>query len=81
MVRHKKDFKGNNKFKNPAKARGPPRPRRASDADENDGDNPRPAKPEFKAACWDVFSTELVSRRVDVTRFSTPRMTPSPVAT
>ncbi|KAL1800136.1 hypothetical protein ACET3X_000478 [Alternaria dauci] len=55
MVRHKKDFKGNNKFKNPAKARAPPRPRRASDADEgNDGDTPRPAKPEFKAACWDL---------------------------
>jgi pre-rRNA-processing protein TSR3 len=57
MVRHKKDFKGNNKFANkPAKARAPPRPRRASDAEEEaeDGDNPRPAKPEFKAACWDL---------------------------
>ncbi|RAR09563.1 adp-ribosylation factor-binding protein gga1 [Stemphylium lycopersici] len=54
MVRHKKDFKGNNKFKNPAKARAPPRPRRASDEDENDAANPRPAKPEFKAACWDL---------------------------
>ncbi|KAI1590313.1 hypothetical protein PtrEW13061_005558 [Pyrenophora tritici-repentis] len=54
MVRHKKDFKGNNKFRNPAKARAPPRPRRASDADENDGAEPRPAKPEFKAACWDL---------------------------
>ncbi|KAG9192438.1 hypothetical protein G6011_11172 [Alternaria panax] len=55
MVRHKKDFKGNNKFRNPAKARAPPRPRRASDADEeNDDANPRPAKPEFKAACWDL---------------------------
>lgn len=28
-----------------------------------------------------IFSTEEVSRRVDVTRFSTPRMTPSEVAT
>ncbi|RMZ70531.1 Ribosome biogenesis TSR3 [Pyrenophora seminiperda CCB06] len=55
MVRHKKDFKGNNKFRNPAKARAPPRPRRASDAaDENDGAEARGAKPEFKAACWDL---------------------------
>ncbi|KAL6703470.1 ribosome biogenesis protein tsr3 [Coniothyrium glycines] len=55
MVRHKKDFKSNNKFNKPAKARGPPRPRRASDDDEeNDGTNPRPAKPTFKAACWDL---------------------------
>lgn len=28
-----------------------------------------------------IFSTEDVSRRVEVTRFSTPRMTPSEVAT
>jgi hypothetical protein len=28
-----------------------------------------------------IFSTEEVSRRVDVTRFSTPRTTPPPVAT
>lgn len=28
-----------------------------------------------------IFSTDDVSRRVDVTRFSTPRMTPSEVAT
>ena len=28
-----------------------------------------------------IFSTDEVSRRVDVTRFSTPRITPSPVAT
>lgn len=28
-----------------------------------------------------IFSTEEVSRRVEVTRFSTPRMTPSEVAT
>jgi len=28
-----------------------------------------------------IFSTDEVSRRVLVTRFSTPRMTPSPVAT
>jgi pre-rRNA-processing protein TSR3 len=54
MVRHKKDFKSNNKFNKPTKARGPPRPRRESDADENDPANPRPAKPAFKAACWDL---------------------------
>lgn len=28
-----------------------------------------------------IFSTEEVSRRVEVTRFSTPRTTPPPVAT
>ncbi|KAF1843980.1 DUF367-domain-containing protein [Cucurbitaria berberidis CBS 394.84] len=56
MVRHKKDFKSNNKYSNkPTKARGPPRPRRESDADEEqDAANPRPAKPAFKAACWDL---------------------------
>src|SRR5207237_10664138 len=56
MVRHKKDFKSNNKFSNkPPKARGPPRPRRESDADEEqDAANPRPAKPAYKAACWDL---------------------------
>ncbi|KAF1839768.1 DUF367-domain-containing protein [Decorospora gaudefroyi] len=55
MVRHKKDFKGNNKFNKPAKARAPPRPRRASDTDEDAGGaNPRPTKPDFKAACWDL---------------------------
>ncbi|CAO2656387.1 Nn.00g051900.m01.CDS01 [Neocucurbitaria sp. VM-36] len=56
MVRHKKDFKSNNKYSNkPAKARGPPRPRRESDADEeHDAANPRPAKPAYKAACWDL---------------------------
>lgn len=55
MVRHKKDFKSNNKFNKPAKARGPPRPRRDSDGDEeNDGANPRPEKPAYKAACWDL---------------------------
>jgi len=55
MVRHKKDFKSNNKFNKGAKARGPPRPRRESDADQdNDGTEARPAKPAFKAACWDL---------------------------
>lgn len=56
MVRHKKDFKSNNKYSNkPAKARGPPRPRRDSNEDnEQDGSNPRPQKPAFKAACWDL---------------------------
>ncbi|KAF1362441.1 DUF367-domain-containing protein [Lizonia empirigonia] len=34
---------------------GPPRPRRDSESDgENDAENPRPKKPEFKAACWDL---------------------------
>ncbi|KAH7401443.1 hypothetical protein BKA66DRAFT_103695 [Pyrenochaeta sp. MPI-SDFR-AT-0127] len=56
MVRHKKDFKSNNKYSNkPTKARGPPRPRRESNADdEEDAANPRPAKPAYKAACWDL---------------------------
>jgi pre-rRNA-processing protein TSR3 len=56
MVRHKKDFKSNNKYGNkPTKARGPPRPRRESGSEgEDDGSEPRPKKPEFKAACWDL---------------------------
>lgn len=56
MVRHKKDFKANNKYSNkPPKARGPPRPRRNSESEgEEDGENPKPAKPAFKAACWDL---------------------------
>lgn len=64
MVRHKKDFKSNNKFNKPAKAQqrhGPPRARRPSNSDkenENESENeqhaPRPAKPAFKAACWDL---------------------------
>ncbi|OAL46148.1 DUF367-domain-containing protein [Pyrenochaeta sp. DS3sAY3a] len=60
MVRHKKDFKSNNKFSaKPAKARGPPRPRRSSNAsndnaNENDASTPRAAKPSYKAACWDL---------------------------
>lgn len=56
MVRHKKDFKSNNKYGNkPTKARGPPRPRQDGDAeDDNDAANPRPAKPAYKAACWDL---------------------------
>lgn len=56
MVRHKKDFKSNNKFSNkPSKPRGPPCPRRDSDAnDDEDPANPRPAKPAYKAACWDL---------------------------
>jgi pre-rRNA-processing protein TSR3 len=56
MVRHKKDFKANNKYGNkPPKARGPPRPRADGDAeDENDETLPRPAKPAYKAACWDL---------------------------
>lgn len=56
MVRHKKDFKSNNKYSNkPSKARGPPRPRPDADTeDSNDASNPRPAKPAFKAACWDL---------------------------
>lgn len=61
MVRHKKDFKANNKYSarggrggRPVGA-GPPRPRRDSESDgENDAENPRPKKPEFKAACWDL---------------------------
>jgi pre-rRNA-processing protein TSR3 len=56
MVRHKKDFKSNNKYGNkPTKARGPPRPRPDDDEqDEQDGSNARPAKPAYKAACWDL---------------------------
>ncbi|KAH9879869.1 hypothetical protein J1614_001893 [Plenodomus biglobosus] len=54
MVRHKKDFKANNKFNKPAKARGPPRPRRDSDGNEDTNDGPRPEKPAYKAACWDL---------------------------
>lgn len=63
MVRHKKDFKSNNKYSaKPAKARGPPRPRRSSNASNNDNENtnendastPRAAKPAYKAACWDL---------------------------
>jgi pre-rRNA-processing protein TSR3 len=58
MVRHKKDFKSNNKYSNkPPKARGPPRPRAdgdAEDEDEDDASNARPAKPAYKAACWDL---------------------------
>jgi hypothetical protein len=42
-------------------------------------------KPDMAHPMWlsisTIFSTEEVSRRVEVTRFSTPRMTPSPVAT
>jgi pre-rRNA-processing protein TSR3 len=56
MVRHKKDFKSNNKYGNkPPKARGPPRPR--PDGEEEDGQDDssgRPAKPPYKAACWDL---------------------------
>ncbi|KAH7085428.1 hypothetical protein BKA63DRAFT_17743 [Paraphoma chrysanthemicola] len=56
MVRHKKDFKANNKYGNKtSKARGPPRPRQNDDEeDENDASNPKPAKPAYKAACWDL---------------------------
>lgn len=56
MVRHKKDFKSNNKYGNkPPKARGPPRPRPGEEeGDEQDEANPRPAKPAYKAACWDL---------------------------
>ncbi|KAI8939350.1 hypothetical protein NX059_003137 [Plenodomus lindquistii] len=54
MVRHKKDFKANNKFNKPAKARGPPRPRHDSDAEDASNDAPRPEKPAYKAACWDL---------------------------
>lgn len=64
MVRHKKDFKPNNKYSarggrggrggKPVGA-GPPRPRRDSESEnESDAENPRPKKPEFKAACWDL---------------------------
>lgn len=64
MVRHKKDFKPNNKYSarggrgrggRPVGA-GPPRPRRDSESgnEESDAENPRPKKPEFKAACWDL---------------------------
>lgn len=57
MVRHKKDFKANNKYSaKPPKARGPPRPRADADgeAEEDDASNPRPTKPAYKAACWDL---------------------------
>lgn len=56
MVRHKKDFKSNNKYSNkPTKARAVPRPRPDADGeDENDASNPRPTKPAYKAACWDL---------------------------
>ena len=58
MVRHKKDFKPNNKHSNrPPRARGPPRPRRESDADadaDEDETSTRPTKPAYKAACWDL---------------------------
>ncbi|KZM22671.1 ribosome biogenesis protein tsr3 [Ascochyta rabiei] len=58
MVRHKKDFKSNNKYSNRGgrpKGAGPPRARRDSGSEgENDAENPRPKKPEFKAACWDL---------------------------
>ncbi|KAJ4334341.1 ribosome biogenesis protein tsr3 [Ascochyta clinopodiicola] len=58
MVRHKKDFKSNNKYSargGRPKGAGPPRPRRGSDSEgEDDAENPRPKKPEFKAACWDL---------------------------
>ncbi|KAH7393966.1 hypothetical protein DE146DRAFT_112743 [Phaeosphaeria sp. MPI-PUGE-AT-0046c] len=56
MVRHKKDFKSNNKYSNkPPKARGPPRPRPGEEeGDEHDATNPRPTKPAYKAACWDL---------------------------
>jgi pre-rRNA-processing protein TSR3 len=56
MVRHKKDFKSNNKYSNkPPKVRGPPRPRPDdAEGDEHDASNPRPAKPAYKAACWDL---------------------------
>lgn len=64
MVRHKKDFKPNNKYSarggrgrggKPVGA-GPPRPRRDSESEneENDAENVRPKKLEFKAACWDL---------------------------
>jgi len=56
MVRHKKDFKANNKYSNkPPKARGPPRPRPGDEEEYGaDGANLRPEKPAYKAACWDL---------------------------
>jgi pre-rRNA-processing protein TSR3 len=58
MVRHKKDFKANNKYGNkPPKARGPPRARPGDEEEGEegaDGSNARRAKPEYKAACWDL---------------------------
>jgi pre-rRNA-processing protein TSR3 len=57
MVRHKKDFKANNKYGNkPPKAHGPPRPRPNAGGGDEHGDSPdaRPVKPEYKAACWDL---------------------------
>ncbi|KAH6637736.1 hypothetical protein C7974DRAFT_308632 [Boeremia exigua] len=63
MVRHKKDFKPNNKYSSRggrgrggrAVGAGPPRPRRNSESgSESDPENERPRKPEFKAACWDL---------------------------
>ncbi|KAF2629988.1 DUF367-domain-containing protein [Macroventuria anomochaeta] len=57
-MRHKKDFKPNNKYANRGKrpvGAGPPRPRRNSESEgENDAEAPRPKKPNFKAACWDL---------------------------
>ena len=66
MVRHKKDFKPNNKYSarggrgrggRPVGA-GPPRPRRDSNesgsGSDNSADAPRQKRPEFKAACWDL---------------------------
>ena len=66
MVRHKKDFKPNNKYSarggrgrggKPVGA-GPPRPRRDSNesgsGSDNSADAPRQKRPEFKAACWDL---------------------------
>ncbi|KAL5120343.1 ribosome biogenesis protein tsr3 [Pleosporales sp. CAS-2024a] len=56
MVRHKKDFKSNNKYSHkPPKARGAPRPCPDDVQEEGaDGANTRPAKPAYKAACWDL---------------------------
>ena len=65
MVRHKKDFKPNNKYSSRggrgrggrAVGAGPPRPRRDSGSENesgSDAENARPKKPEFKAACWDL---------------------------
>jgi pre-rRNA-processing protein TSR3 len=56
MVRHKKDFKANNKYGNkPPKARPPRPPADADDGDEEtDTAHVRPAKPDYKAACWDL---------------------------
>ena len=42
--------------------------------------SPDMAQPMWRSIS-NIFSTPDVSRRVEVTRFSTPRMTPSPVAT